>query len=184
MLKWQNGKNLTADELQQLTGLTIKRPAMLARLRKAEQSGVILDTLAQQIAVLVNPMRSDSHENTEISLLDDFSEAKRHKTLREALERQERWKQAEIETRRLRGELVDINEMLPAWENMIVAMRVALQEMIPALTDQILGAADRDTALERAENELRRHVKRLSEFSLTRTLTDTGEEWDVEQPDL
>ena len=44
--------------------------------------------------------------------------------------------------------------------------------MIPTLVDKILPLDDRDEALDRCEDELSRHLSRLSDFDLTRELNE------------
>ena len=57
-LVWADGRKLTLDEIQQLTGLEIRRPAVNTRLRKAKLEGIPVSTLAQQIAVLTEHKRT------------------------------------------------------------------------------------------------------------------------------
>ena len=48
-LTWENGKLLKLQELHQLTGLTIQRPAMVRRLKQARDKGSDVSTLSLQI---------------------------------------------------------------------------------------------------------------------------------------
>ena len=61
-LKWANGQKLTLDEIHQLTGLEIGRPAINIRLRKAKLEGIPVSTLAQQIAVLTEHKRTPAQK--------------------------------------------------------------------------------------------------------------------------
>ena len=190
-LKWENGIKLTLDEIHQLTGITIGRPAINLRLRKATLAGIPVDTLAQQIAVLTEhksaPAQTgrDDADDGGIPLSADKAEAGRLKTIREALLLDEKRKQAVVETRLQRREVFYLDAITPAWAQMVISVRESLRGMIPTLVDKILPLDDRDEALDRCEDELSRHLSRLSEFDLTRELNerDGTENWTHTQTD-
>ena len=182
-LIWADGRKLTLDEIHQLTGLEIRRPAINIRLRKAKLSGIAISTLAQQIAVLTEHKstqaqtgRDDAHDGG-IPLTADKAEAGRLKTIREALLLDEKHKQAVIETRLQRRDVFYLEAITPAWQAMVISVRESLRGMIPTLVDKLLPIDDRDEALDRCEDELSRHLSRLSDFDLTRELNElSGDE--------
>ena len=190
-LKWADGRKLTLDEIQQLTGLEIRRPAINIRLRKAKLEGIPVSALAQQIAVLTEHKRTpaqpgrDDADDGGIPLSADKAEAGRLKTIREALLLDEKHKQAVVETRLQRKEIFYLEAITPAWVQMVVSVRESLRGMIPTLVDKILPLSDRNEALARAEDELSRHLDRVSEFDLSRELNeqDGTEKWTFTQTD-
>ena len=188
-LVWADGRKLTLDEIQQLTGLEIRRPAINIRLRKAKLSGIPVSTLAHQISVLSEHKRTpaqtglDDADDGGIPLSADKAEAGRLKTIREALLLDEKHKQAVIETRLQRKEIFYLEAITPAWVQMVVSVRESLRGMIPTLVDKILPLSDRNEALDRAEDELSRHLDRVSEFDLSRELNeqDGTEKWEYSE---
>ena len=180
-LTWQNGKLLSLQELHQVTGMTIQRPAMVRRLKQARARGYSVDTLDEQISLLLNRTPAATTDESDIPLNADAEEAKRLKTIREALLFDEKRKQAEIETRLKRREVFYLGAITPVWEAMVIAVREALLGAIPTLVDKILPCKCRDDAVDRAESELIRHLNRISDFDLERTLNEsTGEEkWQI-----
>lgn len=187
MLRWKSGQTIPIDQLQQITGLSIQRPAMLARLRKARKQGIPCETLAEQIAVLsdANVVHYDVGDDIlqDIPLSADATEAKRLKTVREALLIDEKRKQAEIETKLRRREVFYLDAIEPAWAAMVVAVREALRNAVPNLVDKILPCSNRNEALDRAEAELSRHLQQVSEFDLVRELNEHegSEIWELDQ---
>ena len=136
-LKWADGRKLTLDEIQQLTGLEIRRAAINIRLRKAKLSGIPVSTLAHQISVLsehkrtpAQPGRDDAHDGG-IPLSADKAEAGRLKTIREALLLDEKHKQAVIETRLQRRDVFYLDAITPKWQAMVISVRESLRGMIP-----------------------------------------------------
>ena len=133
-LIWADGRKLTLDEIHQLTGLEIRRPAINIRLRKAKLSGIAISTLAQQIAVLTEHKstqaqtgRDDAHDGG-IPLTADKAEAGRLKTIREALLLDEKHKQAVIETRLQRRDVFYLEAITPAWQAMVISVRESAHE--------------------------------------------------------
>ena len=60
---------------------------------------------------------------------------------------------------------------------MVISLRESLRGMIPHLVDKVLPLSDRHEALDRAEDELSRHLGRISDFDLERELNEqTGDE--------
>ena len=190
-LKWANGQKLTLDEIHQLTGLEIGRPAVNTRLRKAKLDGIPVSSLSHQISVLSEHKRTpaqpgrDDADDGGIPLGADKAEAGRLKTIREALLLDEKHKQAAVETRLQRKEIFYLEAITPAWQAMVISVRESLRGMIPTLVDKILPIDDRDEALDRCEDELSRHLSRLSDFDLTRELNeqDGTEKWTFTQTD-
>ena len=190
-LVWADGRKLTLDEIHQLTGLEIGRPAVNTRLRKAKLEGIPVSTLAQQIAVLTEHKRTPAQPGRDdagdggIPLSSDKAEAGRLKTIREALLIDEKHKQAVIETRLQRRDVFYLEAITPAWVQMCVSVRESLRGMIPTLVDKILPLTDRNEALDRCEDELSRHLSRLSDFDLTRELNELSgdESWTFTQTD-
>ena len=174
-----------------MTGLEIGRPAINIRLRKAKLEGIPVSTLAQQIAVLTEHKRTPAQPGRDdagdggIPLSADKAEAGRLKTIREALLLDEKHKQAVVETRLQRKEIFYLEAITPAWQAMVISVRESLRGMIPTLVDKILPIDDRDEALDRCEDELSRHLSRLSDFDLTRELNELSgdESWTFTQTD-
>ena len=190
-LVWADGRKLTLDEIHQLTGLKIGRPAINVRLRKSKLEGIPVSVLAQQIAVLTEHKRTpaqpgrDDADDGGIPLSADKAEAGRLKTIREALLLDEKHKQAVVETRLQRKQVFYLDAITPAFVQMVVSVRESLRGMIPTLVDKILPLSDRNEALDRAESELSRHLDRVSEFDLSRELNeqDGTEKWTFTQTD-
>ena len=183
---WDSGKRLTVAEIQQLTGLGCGRAAISMRISKAKKEGRPVDTLAQQVAVLSQHTRPVAVDTSgSIPLGVDRAEGARLKVIREALLLDEKRKQAEIETRLQRKEIFYLEAITPAWVQMVVSVRESLRGMIPTLVDKILPLSDRNEALARAEDELSRHLDRVSEFDLSRELNeqDGTEKWTFTQTD-
>ena len=189
-LIWDDGKRLTVAEIQQLTGLECGRAAISMRIAKAKKAGVRAATLAQQVAILSEHTRpvavvTSGDDDRSIPLGVDKAEGARLKVIREALLLDEKRKQAEIETRLKRKEVFYLESITPAWSAMVVSVRESLRGMIPTLVDKILPLSDRNEALARAEDELSRHLDRVSEFDLSRELNeqDGTEKWTFTQTD-
>lgn len=189
-LVWSDGTKLTLEQVQELTGLSIGQSAITKRLVRAKQDGLSVDTLAKQIAVLSTntrpaPAASSEAESGDIPLDADKAEAGRLKTIREAMLLDEKRKQAEIETRLKRKEVFRLDSIAPAWSALVVSIRESLRGAIPMIVDKVLPLDDRDTALDRAEDELSRHLERISEFDLERELNEqTGDEtWQFTEND-
>ena len=188
-LKWEDGKQLTMSEIKTITGLDINREAIRRRLRKAKSMGIPVDTLAEQIRVLVLGVdvisSSAQSVGATIPLDVDANEARRLKTIRETLLIDEKRKQAEIETQLKRKEVFYLDAIEPAWSAMVISIREALRGMMPTLVDKVLPCETRDEAVDRAEDELARHLYRLSEFDLVRELNEHEgiEGWEFTQTD-
>ena len=181
-LRTRDGKVVPHGILQELTGLNIKRPAMIHRLKQARDIGYAVDSLPQQIACLTSSGHQTSSSD-EIPLDAPFEEGRRLKILREALWIEQKRKQAEIKTALERREVFYLDAIMPAWSSMVIGVREALLGAIPTLVDKVLPCKERDVAVDRAEAELIRHLNRLSDFDLERTLNEqTGdEEWEFTQ---
>ena len=151
---------------------------MARRLHNARDKGFSVATLHEQIDFLMGRSvvpNDDETDDSAIPLTADADEAKRLKTIREALLFDERQKQASIETAKTRREVFALDAITPAWESMVIAVREALLGAIPVLVDKILPCKERDVAVDRAEAELVRHLNRLTSFDLVRTLNEA--EW-------
>ena len=185
-LIWDDGTRLTVAQIQQLTGLECGRAAISMRIAKAKKEGRRAATLAQQVAILSEHTRPVAVDTSgSIPLGVDRAEGARLKVIREALLLDEKRKQAEIETRLKRKEVFYLESITPAWSAMVVSVRESLRGMIPTLVDKILPIDDRDEALDRCEDELSRHLSRLSDFDLTRELNELSgdESWMFTQTD-
>ena len=127
----------------------------------------------------------DDADDGGIPLSADKAEASRLKIIREALLLDEKHKQAVIETRLQRKQVFYLEAITPAWVQMVVSVRESLRGMIPTLVDKILPLTDRNEALDRCEDELSRHLSRLSNFDLTRELNELSgdESWTFTQTD-
>ena len=90
-----------------------------------------------------------------------------------------------IETRLQRRDVFYLDAITPKWQAMVISVRESLRGMIPTLVDKILPLDDRDEALDRCEDELSRHLERLSDFDLTRELNELSgdESWTFTQTD-
>ena len=88
-LVWSNGQKLSLEQIQELTGLSIKQSAIDKRLVRARQDGFDVSTLAKQIAILseeTRPVPASEHDaDGAIPLNADKAEASRLKTIREAM---------------------------------------------------------------------------------------------------
>lgn len=183
MLKWSDGKPLTESQIQTITGLTIKRPSCLSRLRRATEAGITFNTLSDELRYLMGVHRTQIEalpDGQEIVLDASQDEARRAKTIREALLIDEKRKQESIRTQLLRQEVFELDAIQPAWDRLIVSLREGLKGMIPTIVARILPLTDEDEAIDRAMSELRRHLHKLSQFSLRREL-DPGtneEHWE------
>ena len=184
-LRTRDGKVVPHGILQELTGLNIKRPAMIHRLKQARDIGYAVDSLPQQIACLTSSGHQTSSSD-EIPLDAPFEEGKRLKIVREALWIEQKRKQAEIKTALEKREVFYLDAIMPAWSSMVIGVREALLGAVGLIVDKVLPCKDRDEAVDRAEQELIRHLNRISAFDLERSLNErTSEEtWDFTETDL
>ena len=185
-LRWDDGTPLSLQQLHQLTGLSIQKESMLRRLRRARASGYAVSTLQQQISQLSARRVTEIDDLHEIPFEADADEARRLKTVREALLLDEKRRQAEIVTRLQRKEVFYLESLTPAWASMVIGVREALLGAVGLIVDKVMPCDERDEAVERAEKEITRHLNRISAFDLVRELDEqTGEEtWEFTETDL